>query len=48
MNHFFQARLVNGDAACLECFYFPRIVVDANDIVADIGKTSAGDEADIT
>jgi hypothetical protein len=47
-NEFFQARFINRDFACAECLDFAWIVINANDIVTNIGKTRAGNEADIT
>ena len=37
-----------GTFAGLQRFDFARVVIDADDIVADVGKASAGDETDIT
>ena len=48
MNEFFEARLVDRHLARLERFDFARIVIDADDVVADVGKAGAGDETDIT
>jgi hypothetical protein len=48
MNNFLEARFENWNAASLERLDLSRIVIDANDIVADIGETRAGDEANVT
>ncbi len=48
MHDLFQAGLVDRHLAALERFDFARVVIDADDVVADFGETSAGDEADIT
>ena len=43
-----QSRLVNRDAARLECFYLFGVAIDAHDLMAAFGKTSAGDQSHIT
>jgi len=48
MNDFFQPRLVDWNAPGLEGFNFALIVVYANDIVADVGKTGSCDKPDVT
>ena len=48
MNDFLEAGFVDGNLARLERLDFSRIVIDADDVVADVGKTGAGDETDIT
>jgi hypothetical protein len=48
MNDIFQARLVNRDLPALEAINLSLVVVDAGDIVADIGEASTGDETDIS
>jgi hypothetical protein len=48
MHDFLEPGLVDGDLAGLERFHFARIVIDANNVVADIGKAGARDEANIT
>ena len=47
LDHFFEARLVDGDAAGLEHLHLVGVVIDADDVVADLGKAGAGDEADV-
>jgi hypothetical protein len=47
MNDFFQAGLVDWNPSGLESFYFALVVVYANDIVADVGKTGSCDKPDI-
>src|SRR5205085_11429954 len=48
MHDFLETGFVDRDLAGLERLHFARIVVDANDVVADIGKTSARDKANVT
>ncbi len=48
MNNFLEARLENWDAASLERLNLSCIVIDANDIVSDIGETRAGDKANVS
>ena len=48
VNDFLEARLVDRHLAGLERFDFARIVIDADDVVADVGEASARDETDIT
>ena len=48
MDDFFQARLVDRNLAGLKRLDLARVVIDADDVVADIGKTGAGDETDVT
>ena len=48
MNYFFQARFVNWHAPSVERFDPVRIVIDADDIVADLSEASAGNEANVT
>jgi hypothetical protein len=47
VNDFFEAGLVDGNFAGPQRFHFPRIVIDADDVVAYVCKTSARDEADV-
>ena len=47
MNDFFQTGLVDWNAPRLEGFYFDLIVVDANNVVTDVGKARARDQTDI-
>ena len=47
LHQFLQARLVNGDAAGLEQFDLGRVVIHADDLVADFGEAGAGDQADV-
>ena len=39
---------VDRHLACLERLDFSRVVIHADDVVADVGKAGAGDETDIT
>ena len=43
----FESGFVNRDAAGLEQFDFRRVVVHANDMVADLGKTGSRDQTDV-
>ena len=47
MDNFFQAGLIDGKAPGLEGFNFFLIVVYANDIVTDVGKTCPRDKANV-
>ena len=46
-DEFGQARLEDRDLAAVERLDLGRILVDAADVVAEIGKAGAGDQADI-
>ena len=48
MDDFFEAGLVDRDLALPERLDFALVVIDADDVVADVGEAGAGDEADIT
>src|SRR5450432_3697243 len=48
LNDFFQSGFVDGHLARLKRFYLSRIVIDADDVVSDVGKAGPGDETDIT
>ena len=48
VDHFLETRLVDRDLARLERFHFAWVVIDTDDVVADIGEAGARDEADIT
>ena len=48
VNDFLQSGFVDRHLARLEGLYFSRIVIHADDVMADVGKAGAGDEADIT
>src|SRR5665213_2919378 len=47
LDEFFQAGFVNGNATGLEHFYFGRVIVHADDMVADLGKTGSRDQSNI-
>src|SRR5207237_1328385 len=48
VNDFFEARFINGDFAGLQRLDFFWIIIDADDVVTDIGKTGASNKADVT
>jgi hypothetical protein len=48
VNDLLQSGFVDGHFALLERLYFSWIVIDADNVVADVGKAGAGDETDIT
>jgi hypothetical protein len=47
VNDFLEAWLVDRNAAGLEAFDFVFVVIDAHDIMADVGEASARDKPDI-
>jgi hypothetical protein len=48
LDELLEAWLVDGDAPGEEGVHFPLVVIHANDVVADLGEASAGDEANIS
>ena len=48
VDEFFQAGFINRNAAGLQRFDLGCVIVDANDVVADVGKACAGDKTDVT
>src|ERR1700732_831900 len=48
MDHFLETRLVDWHFAGLQGFDFPRVVIDADNVVAHVGEASAGDKTDVT
>ncbi len=48
MDHFFQAWLVDGNLTSLQCLDLACVVIDADHVVADVGKAGAGHETDIS
>jgi hypothetical protein len=48
MNYFFKPRFINWYLARLQLLDFLRVVIDANDVMSDIGETGTCDQADIT
>ncbi len=44
---FFQAGFVNRNAAGLKQLDLRRVVIHANDLMADLGETGAGDQTDV-
>ena len=47
LDKFFEAGFVNRNAAGLEHFDFGRIVVHADDVMADFGKAGSRDQPDV-
>jgi hypothetical protein len=45
---FRQVMLIDGHPALAEQFYFGLVVVDADNLVADLRKTDSGNESDVT
>src|SRR6516225_4626999 len=48
MNYFFKPRLINRHLTGLQLFDLLCVVIDANDVMANIGETGAGNEANVT
>jgi len=48
MDHFLETGFVNRYFASLQRFDFPRVVIDADNVVAHVGEASAGDKTDVT
>src|SRR2546425_3700402 len=48
MDDLLQSGLIDWKFSSLQCLHFFRVVVDADDIVADISEASAGHQPDIT
>src|SRR6202040_1780319 len=48
MDHFLETGFVDRHFASLQCFDFPRVVIDADNVVAHVGEASAGDKTDVT
>src|SRR5438067_1658918 len=48
VNYLLQTGLIYRHLACLQCFDFLQVVIDANNVMADIRKTCAGNKTDIT
>src|SRR2546423_7154272 len=48
MNDFLQTRFVNWNAAGLQDLNFCSVIIDADHVVADVGKTSAGHEPNVS
>ena len=48
MDYFFEPGFVYRDFACLQRFDFLRIIIHANDIMADVGEARARHKTDIT
>src|SRR2546430_17317658 len=48
MDHFLETGFVNRHFASLQRFDFPRVVIDADNVVAHVGEASAGDNTDVT
>ncbi len=48
MNYFFKSGFINRHLTGLQLFDLLCVVIDASDIMANIGETGAGDEANVT
>ena len=47
-HHFFEARLVNGNAATIERVDLRLVFIDTHHIIAVLGETGAQHETDVT
>ena len=48
VNYFFQSRFVDRYLAGFELFHFFGVVIDANDMMADISETGARHQTDVS
>jgi len=48
MNYFLQSRLVDRYLAGFELFHFFRVIIDTNDMMADISETGARHQTDVS
>jgi len=48
MNYFFQSGFVDRYLPGFELLHFFRIIIDANDMMADISKTGARHQTDVS
>ena len=48
MNNFFKSGFIDWHLTCLELLDFLGIVINTDDIMADIGKTGTRDQANVT
>lgn len=48
MDHFLETGFVDRHFASLQRFDFPRVVIDADNVVAHVGEASAGDKTNVT
>src|SRR5881628_117722 len=48
MNYFFKSGFINRHLTGLQLFDLLCVVIDASDIMANIGETGAGNEANVT
>src|SRR5258708_35869827 len=48
MDHFLETGCVDRQFTSLQRFDFPRVVIDADNVVAHVGEASAGDKTDVT
>ena len=48
VNDFFQSRFVDRYLAGFELFHFFGVVIDANDMMADVSETGACHQADVS
>src|SRR5438309_622851 len=47
MDEFFESGFVNWNFACAQSFDFSGIIVDASNVMANFGKTGAGNKTDV-
>jgi hypothetical protein len=48
MDHFLETGFVDRHFTSLQRFDFPRVVINADNVVAHVGEASAGDKTDVT
>jgi hypothetical protein len=48
MNDLFQTGLINRNFAALQGFDFGRVIINTQNIMADVSEARAGDKPDIT
>jgi len=48
MNYFFKSGFINRDLTGLQLFDLLCVVIDASNIMANIGETGAGHQANVT
>lgn len=48
MDYFFESGFVNRNLTSLQCLNLARVVIDTDDMMTDVGKTRAGDKANVS
>jgi hypothetical protein len=48
VNYFFQSRFIDRYLSGFELFHFFGVVIDANDMMADVSETGARYQADVS